>query len=497
MTSPLVYVLVLTHNGLEHLPVCLGSIARQTYRPLRTLLVDNASTDGSVDYVARNFPDIEILRNERNVGFAEANNRGMRLAMERGAEFVALLNNDTECDPGFLSALVSAAATDPSIGACAPKLLFYDARSVLNSVGTEVTMIGCGGDRGMGERDEGQYDRMEEVFGVSGGACLLRCEALRRVGFFESNYFIFLEDIDLSWRMRLGGYRILAVPSSVVYHKFNATMGRFSAFRIYLNEKNRIRNVLKNFSPRTLRTVLPRMLRYDARLFRDILSGGGPGRLSRAMVYPRAYAWNLLHLPGLVAQRRRVLGFRSLSDEEMLRFITPVYGQSHRITPDYPVHDRARYERSSSRPVRIVMGENDGDSLGPGWANLHAAGTGGRKARRLSTDAWFYLPRSSSEDRALEIAFLGCQVKPLSGEVFANGALLGSFAFALGSDLRYTLKFPLSAEIPGDDVWECRIITRGGWRPNDHFGNGDYRLLGPSVREISLRGQTSTLNSAG
>jgi GT2 family glycosyltransferase len=494
MNTPLVYVVVLNWNGMKHLPACLASLKKQSYTNFKVLIADNGSSDGSPLYVRREHPEVELLDNGRNLGFAEGNNRGIRLAMERGAEFVILLNNDTECDADFVSALVAAAMTDPAIGACAPKLLFFDARSVLNGVGTEVTMLGCGGDRGMGEKDEGQYDRVDEVFGFSGGACLLRCEALRKVGLFESNYFIFLEDIDLSWRMRLAGYGIIAVPAAVVYHKFNATMGNFSAFRIYLNEKNRIRNVLKNFSGRTLRTVLPRMLRYDMKLVRDIVARGGSGSFARAMIYPRAYAWNLLHLPGLLAMRRRVNRFRTVSDEEMLRFITPVYGQSHRITPDYPVQDRGLYGRTSPKPARIVMGENDGASLGAGWANLHDSGPAGEKARRLSTDARFFLPRSPDADESIEIAFVGCPVKPLSGEVFANGARVG--VFALATNERRTLRFPLPPNgvrpllfTDSQGIWECRIVTKEGWRQNDYFGNGDYRLLGPSVRKISIHGK--------
>jgi GT2 family glycosyltransferase len=483
MNPPRVFVIVLNWNGLEHLPACLASLKRQSHPAFTTLLVDNGSTDGSVDWARREHPRVEVLRLEKNLGFAEGNNRGIRLAMGRGAEHVILLNNDTECDPEFVAALVSAADADPAIGACAPKLLFFDARSVLNGVGTEVTMIGCGGDRGMGERDEGRYDSVEEVFGISGGACLLRCGALRRVGLFEPGYFIFLEDIDISWRMRLAGYRVVAVPAAVAYHKFNATMGKFSARRIYLNEKNRIRNVLKNHSMRTLRAVLPRMLRYDARLVADILSRGGPGALSRAMVYPRAYAWNLARLPGLVALRLRARRFRAVSDEQMLRFITPVYGQSPRITPDYPVHDAALYARSSSRPSRIAMGEGDASSLGPGWANLHAVPSGG-KARRLSTDAWFYLPRTPGAAESLEVSFLGCPVKPLSGWLFANGERIGTFS--LDRDERRVETHPLPPGGAAEDIWECRIATSEGWRPDDHFGNGDYRLLGPSVTAIRI-----------
>lgn len=486
MNTPLVHVIVLNWNGMGHLPACLASLKRQSYPDFRVLLVDNGSTDVSLSYVRREHPEVELFENGRNLGFAEGNNRGIRLAMERGAEFVILLNNDTECDAGFVSALVSAAEEAPSIGACASKLMFFDARSVLNGVGTEATMLGCGGDRGMGEKDAGQYDRVEEVFGISGGACLLRSEALRRVGVFDPRYFSVLEDIDLSWRIRLAGYRIVAVPDSVVYHKFSASFGRCSALRVYLNERNRMRNVLKNFSARTLRTVLPRMLRHDAKLVRDILAGGGPRRLSRAMVYPRAYASNLLRLPSLIAARRRIRDFRALSDDEMLRFITPVWGQSHRITPDYPMHDRALYERSPAKPARIVMGENDGSSLGPGWANLHAAGPSGEKVRRLSPDAWFFLPRAPGTDGVMEIAFMGCLVKTLSGEVCANGVRVGPFA--LDKNERRTIRFPLSREIPGDDVWECRIVAAEGWRPDDHFRNGDCRLLGPSVGTITLSG---------
>jgi len=156
------------------------------------------------------------------------------------------------------------------------------------------------------------------------------------------------------------------------------------------------------------------------------------------------------------------------------------------------VQDLSLYARTSPKPSRIVMGQNDGASLGAGWANLHGVGPAGEKARRLSTDARFFLPRASGADESLEIAFLGCPVKPLSGEVFANGVSVGTFA--LDKNERRAIRFPLGVTLGVrprlltdiQSVWEFRIVTKAGWRQNDYFGNGDYRLLGPSVGTITL-----------
>jgi hypothetical protein len=171
----------------------------------------------------------------------------------------------------------------------------------------------------------------------------------------------------------------------------------------------------------------------------------------------------------------------------MLRFIIPIYGPSNRITPDYQVYDLTRYRHSAEKPMRIAMGENDQLSLGAGWANLHRAGHAGAWARRGSPDAFFYLPRAAGEDQFLDVAFLGCPVRPLSGELFANGVKAGTFS--LGTSECRVARFRLRQEIPGEGIWECRIRTAEGWRPNDYFKNNDYRLLGPSVTAITLSGE--------
>lgn len=264
MREPLVYIIILNWNGKEHLKDCLPSVATTNYPNFKTVVVDNGSTDGSQEFVKRYFQNIELLENGKNLGFAEGNNVGVRYALNQGADYIALLNNDTEVDQNWISELVKVAESDPNIGACATKMLMFYARTVINGVGNSMALFGGAWDRGLGEKDVGQYGNIEEVFGACAGGMMVKREVVEEVGLFDKKYFIYFEDIDWAWRIRLFGYNIVYVPSAIVYHKFGAsTGGPQSVRRLYLAHRNKMRNILKNYGRKTLRKVLPKMISND------------------------------------------------------------------------------------------------------------------------------------------------------------------------------------------------------------------------------------------
>jgi len=182
VNDPVVFVVVVNWNGRKHLETCLGSLDRQSYTCRRVLLVDNGSTDGSVAFVRDRFPEVEIIANERNLGFCRANNQGLRRAVAAGAPYAVLLNNDTETDPGWLEALVRAADRLPQAGALASKMLMFDRRDIVNSTGLCCSAIGCAWDRGFGQPDGPVWNEPATVIGASGGAFFVRTAALDRVG---------------------------------------------------------------------------------------------------------------------------------------------------------------------------------------------------------------------------------------------------------------------------------------------------------------------------
>ncbi len=266
VTEPTVWVIVVNWNGREHLETCLGSLERQTYPARRVVLVDNGSSDGSVAFVRERFPDVEVIENRRNLGFCEANNQGLRRSIDAGAQYAALLNNDTETDRRWLEELVQAAERSPRAGALASKMLLFDRRDTINSTGLCCSIIGCAWDRGFGQPDGPEWDEPAEVVGASGGAFFVRTAALERVGLLP-RFSIYLEDLDLSLRLWNAGYTIEYVPTAVVYHKFSATMAspRNQYRRAYLNARNRLRVLMRQFPIRHWLRIWARVARAEAK----------------------------------------------------------------------------------------------------------------------------------------------------------------------------------------------------------------------------------------
>jgi len=242
---PAISVIILNYNGHHLLSECLDSLRKQTFRDFEVIFVDNGSSDDSVAFVALNYPEMSIVENRKNLGFGEGNNVGMRLA--RG-KYIALLNNDTKTHPEWLQRLFEAAEHSPeTFGMWASKILFHDKPDTIDTAGHLMYPDGLNIGRGRGELDRGQYDREEEVFFPSGCAALYLKKMLDEIGYFDPDFFAYGDDTEIGLRARLAGWKCLFVPSSVVYHKYSATSGRYSQFKVFLIERNRIWVLVKYF----------------------------------------------------------------------------------------------------------------------------------------------------------------------------------------------------------------------------------------------------------
>lgn len=257
-------------NNYHLLARCLESILAQTETDFDALVVDNGSTDGSPDRVGRDFPSVRVVRLPRNLGFAAAANRG--IAASR-SEFLAFVNNDVCLSPDWLARMREGMRGDPSLGAVAGKLLMdvgpvsafaLDASADrcdraggppprIASAGNIVLKSGFGRDRGYGEADRGQFDRQEEVFWASGGACFVPRRLFTEIGGWDESFFAYFEDIDLGLRARLRGYRCLYLPEAVGRHMGGATGGRFPRLGAGLRFRNALMVALKNFPSPLLR----------------------------------------------------------------------------------------------------------------------------------------------------------------------------------------------------------------------------------------------------
>lgn len=261
--KPRVSVIVVNYNGKGYLEGCLISLAKQTYPNYEIVLVDNASSDGSIEWAARHLPQAKILRNPHNLGFAAANNQAIASTQ---SEFVALLNNDVEVEPTWLEELTRGAELSPCIGMCASKILFYHHRDRIDSAGIEVDLAGIAWNRANGARDEGGQEVQEEVFGSSAAAALYRRVMLEEIGLFDTDFFAYLEDADLAWRARLAGWRCIYVPRARVYHHHSASAGQLNPSKGFLLGRNKVWCIAKNYP------TLPLLLLWPLILFYDLLS---------------------------------------------------------------------------------------------------------------------------------------------------------------------------------------------------------------------------------
>jgi len=282
-------------------------------------LIDNGSTDGSINYVQRTFPSVKIIRNEENLGFAEAYNRAIK---EINSEYIVLLNNDTNVlNPKWIHHLIDKAASDPKIAAVACKMVSLD-RSRLDSVGGMGIPFWRGFvDIGREEYDQAQYDHEDfEPFAFCGGAALIRRNIFRALGGFDARFFLYMEDADLSWRLRLLGYRMGFAPQAQVAHYFSgsAKTKEIDARKLYYCHRNLLRAILKNCGP-SLSWALRNYF-----LFTLIMAGGFSILEPRkAVAATRAVLWNLVRLKDTWTWRLRIQANRSVGEAEVLKSMYP------------------------------------------------------------------------------------------------------------------------------------------------------------------------------
>lgn len=255
---PKVFIVVLNWNGLSDTLDCLNSVRKvhvSGYQ-LNTVVVDNASTDGSVEQLKRNTQDkkFTLLVNEINLGFVGGNNIGIKYALKHGADFVMILNNDTIVDKDLIISFIKAAKLHNEVGIFSPKIYFakgfefHKKRYSPNELGKVIWYAGgkidwgnvYGGNMGVDEVDKGQFDQETEIDFATGACMFVRAEVFKKIGGFDEKYFAYLEDADLSLRARRSGYKILFVPTAVLWHKVSQSSGIGSDLNDYFITRNRL-----------------------------------------------------------------------------------------------------------------------------------------------------------------------------------------------------------------------------------------------------------------
>ncbi|TML19723.1 MAG: glycosyltransferase family 2 protein [Actinobacteria bacterium] len=320
-----VRVIVLNFNGGAMVQRAVASVlgARWPNDALEVVLVDNASTDGSADRVAAEFPGVRVIRSPRNGGFP-ANNLAM--ADLADIDFVGLVNPDAFVDPDWLTPLVDALREDARLGAASPLMLFaapdHDGLEVVNNAGCELLTNGYARDRGMGDLYVTGALEATDVFAWSGGAVLLRRDYLDDVGLFDERFFLYYEDIDLSWRGRSRGWRYRFVPTSIVHHHHAATVGVGSKVHRYYSERNRLLMLMKNApSAMVAREVVRFPLSTASYLWTEAiapLSHRRRPRLDTVALRIRAFCGAARHAVYALRARRRIAQRRTEDPQRLV-----------------------------------------------------------------------------------------------------------------------------------------------------------------------------------
>jgi GT2 family glycosyltransferase len=313
---PLVSIVIPNWNGAHHLPVCLDSLRRQRYTPLEILVVDNASTDHSRELLTRDYPEVRLIALPHNQGFTGACNAGIQAA--RG-DIIALLNNDTEVDADWVAALVDAFAQHPEAGLIASKILLFDQRDRFHTAGDLFRVDGRLINRGVWEKDEGQYDQETYVFSACGGAAAYRRSMLDEIGLLDDDFFFSCEDMDLAWRAQLAGYRCVYTPAAVVYHRLSATGGGVTAS--YHDGRNLIWLLVKNYPAPLWRKHGLKVLRAQLSLAWEALRAWR-GAAARARL--RGMVAGFIGIPRMLRKRRAIQRSRRVSIEYLESIMTPM-----------------------------------------------------------------------------------------------------------------------------------------------------------------------------
>lgn len=321
--KPSVSVIVVNYNGGGIVLDCVKAAGRQSISGFELILVDNHSTDGSLDELRRffesgsaNYP-FKLISLDRNTGFAGGNIEGLRHA---SGQYIALLNNDAVPQPGWLGELVSAMDSRPEAGMCASNLICMGTNTI-DSAGDGYATIMRGFKRGEGQPASAFADR-QYVFGACAGAALFRRKMIDEIGFLDRDFFVIHEDVDMSFRAQLSGWKVLHVPQAMAFHRVRSSIGTMSDMAVYYTVRNSELTKIKNMPLGLFMRLLFQFILGEAAEFLYFAV-----KHRRLGVYLKAKLDVLKHLPGVIRKRRAVMAMKKVPDEYILSIMTPASGR--------------------------------------------------------------------------------------------------------------------------------------------------------------------------
>ncbi|MEO6597051.1 MAG: glycosyltransferase family 2 protein, partial [Planctomycetota bacterium] len=452
---------------------------------------DNASGDGTADFVRQRFPSIEVLESKTNLGFAAGHN----VLFERTrADYVALLNHDACARRNWVSELVAAAEARPDGAAFGAKMLMRRCPTILNSTGIVMNESGFAADRDIGRPDLDPSSEPGRVFAVCGGALLLRGSALRQLGGFDPTFFMYVEDVDWCWRARLAGHEVYYVPSAACVHDWHGDMAAAGRPKVEeaeadvaeregrrrsMVERNRLQAVYKNYERGNLRRVWRELKQFDRgrlqALAEHVARGGGPMPQRVLEAVRAAHAWCRSHRLGMWSRRRQTQRLRRTADATFTSLIVPGMHEPSGVGDLHAIVDRYC---AKGRAV-ITMVTQDTGSLGPGWHHPEPGSEGHGGLRWTMAECWFYL----QSERPWSKVHMTLVAQPLDSwaELWVDGLLVERVTVAKNQPNE--LCWTLATAQPAGQLAECRIVC-SAFVPMQHGMGGDSRELGLHVATI-------------
>lgn len=321
--EPRISVVILNYNGMRFLESCIKSLLNSTYRDFEIVVVDNGSSDGSIEHIRKSFsnePRLKTVLLNKNYGFAAGNDIGYKNT-NSSSEFIFFLNNDTDVEKDCLEKILKVMTEDPSIGAAQPKIRTMKCREKIDAVGGVIDYYGRAWHLGFNEYDYGQYDSVSEVFYAQGAAIVVRKSVVEKIGLFDPVYFLYYEETDLCWRMWLAGYRVVVIPEAIVYHygggsTISTDSYRKNYLKLFHARKNQIMTMLKNYS---LSNILKYTLPFALLMLLTAVKWSIAGEKASARAYYSAFLWIFSHSGLIIRRRMFVQKIRRISDEELIR----------------------------------------------------------------------------------------------------------------------------------------------------------------------------------
>jgi len=309
-------VVIPTWNGVALLPECLNSLLRLEHAPLEIIVADSASSDGTPELVQRDYPTVRVIRMDANRGYTGAANAGIRKA---SGSLVAIVNQDLVVEPGWSPAILAAAQEFAGSGSFATRIMLYDRRDHFHSAGDDYRVDGIPVNRGVWQRDVGQYDASVEVFAACGGAAVYRRSMLDQIGLLDEGFFMYCEDVDLGWRQQLAGWSVRYVPGAVAYHHLGASGGGVLAS--YYTGRNTIFVLAKDMPGVLLRRYAPAILAAQLKIAGEA-ARAWRGEAARARL--RGQLAGLLRWPRFLQQRGLIQRSRTSPIERIESLLRPI-----------------------------------------------------------------------------------------------------------------------------------------------------------------------------